>query len=309
MKIIKPTPITDSNFVSSTIPEPYNPGSPTLEIVWTSLGFYAEGDKRIRTETHRVYRCKKTHTGISIPPELDTEHWEDFSPTNRWAMFDTVINTQSIDVNSITVTVAPGVINGVALIELLGNEVTVTMRDAVGSPSGNVVYNKTISLDISDVYDWYTYFFEPFTQRKSVVLLDLPPYLNNELTVTITGPQNVAIGGLIAGVVYTFGDTQYNATAGIRDYSRKVTNEETGIVSLQQRKFSKRLKAKLKVPAGSTNALQQILIDLRAVPTVWVGDDTGEYEALTVFGFYRDFELDVAYPSFSFYSLDIEGMT
>ena len=183
------------------------------------------------------------------------------------------------------------------------------MRDAVGSPSGNVVYTKTVNLDISDIYDWYTYFFSPFTQRKSVVLFDLPPYLTNEVTVTITGPLTVGIGGLIVGAVYTFGTTQYNATAGIRDYSRKITDEETGVVSLEQRKFSKRLKAKLKVPAGAVNALQDILINLRATPTVWVGDDTGEYEALTVFGFYRDFELDVAYPSFSFYSLDVEGMT
>jgi hypothetical protein len=309
VKIIKPTPITDARFISSTIPEPYNPGSPTLEIVWNASGFYAEGDRRIRTETHRIYRCKKTHTGITIPPELDEEHWDDVAPTNRWAMFDNVINTQSTDLNSITVSIAPGIINGLALIELVGEEVTVTMREGVGSPSGPVVYTRTVDLDISDVYDWYTYFFEPFTQRKSVVLLDLPPYLNNEVTVTITGPQTVAIGGLIVGVVYTFGSTQYNATAGIRDYSRKVTDEETGVVSLEQRRFSKRLKAKLKVPAGAVNALQDILINLRATPTVWVGDDTGEYEALTVFGFYRDFELDVAYPTFSFYTLDIEGMT
>lgn len=309
MKIIKPTPITDSQFISSTIPEPYNPGSPTLEVVWVSGSFYPEGEQRIRTETHRIYRCRKTHTGISIPPELDEEHWEDVGPTNRWAMFDNVINTQSSDVNSISVTIAPGIVNGLSLLELVGDEVTITMRAGVGSPSGPIVYSKTINLDISEVFDWYTYFFEPFTQRKTVVLLDLPPYLNNEITVTITGVAEVKIGSLIVGAVYTLGATQYNATAGIRDYSRKITNEDTGVVSLEQRKFSKRLRAKLQVPASQVNALQQILTDLRAIPTVWVGDDTGEYEALTVFGFYRDFDLDVAYPTTSYYSLDIEGMT
>lgn len=309
MKIIKPITITDSSFVSSTIPEPVNAGSPTLEELWVSAATYSVGRRVIRTQTHREYRAKVFHTGVTTPPENDPTRWEDIGPTIRWAMFDNVVNTQSFAQNSMTVTIAPGYVNGIALLELVGDDVRVQMRDAVGSPSGAIVYDETISLDLSDVYDWYTYFFSPFAQRTSVVLLDLPPYLNNEIIVTLTGVSTVKMGQLIVGTVYTFGDTQYNASAGIRDYSRKVTDEDTGVVSLEQRKFSKRLRAKLKVPNGAVNALSQILTDLRATPTVWVGDDSGEYEPLTVFGFYRDFELDVAYPTFSFYTLDVEGMT
>lgn len=309
MKIIRPTQINDSRFVSSTIPEPDNVGSPTMETAWVSSGSYSIGDRVIRTQTHRVYRCKVAHSGSTTPPELDPTRWEDIAPTNRWAMFDNVVNTQSTALSSMTVTIAPGIVNGLAMIELQGREVEVVMREGVGSPTGPIVYQRTVDLELSEVYDWFTYFFEPFLQRRSVVLLDLPPYGNGEITVTLTGAGEVKMGGLIVGAVYAFGATQYNATAGIRDYSRKITNEDTGVVSLEQRKFSKRLKAKLKVPAGAVNSLQQILIDLRATPTIWVGDDTGEYEALTVFGFYRDFELDVAYPTASYYTLDVEGMT
>lgn len=309
MKIIKPITITDAKFVSSTISEPDNVGSPTLETLWISGASYSVGARVIRTQTHRVYRAKVLHSGVTTPPENDTTRWEDIGPTNRWAMFDNVVNTQSVAGSPLTVVIAPGIVNGLALAQLVGNSVTVTMRDAIGSPTGAVVYSKTVDLDLSEVYNWYTYFFQPFTQRETVVLLDLPPYLNGEITVTVTGIGQVKIGALIVGTVYAFGDTLYNTTAGIRDYSRKVTDEETGVVSLEQRTFSKRLKARIKVPAGAVNALQQILTELRAVPTVWVGDDTGDYEALTVYGFYRDFELDVAFPTASFYSLDVEGMT
>lgn len=309
MKLITPVVIDDSKFISSTIPEPDNVGSPTLEVAWVASASYSIGDRRIRTQTHREYRCKVAHSGSTTPPELDPTRWEDIGPTNRFAMFDNVVNTQSVASLSMEVSIAPGVVNGLALIELQGNSVNVRMREGIGSPSGPIVYDQTIGLDVSEVYDWYTYFFQPFTQRRSIVLLDLPPYLNGEITVTLTGTAEVKLGSFIVGVVSTFGATQYNATAGIRDYSRKVTDEDTGVVSLEQRKFSKRLKAKMKVPAGAVNALQQILTDVRATPAVWIGDDTGEYEALTVYGFYRDFELDVAYPTASYYTLDIEGMT
>ena len=309
MQIIKPTTITDAKFVSSTIPEPDNVGSPTLETTWVSGAAYSVGRRVIRTQTHRVYRAKILHSGITTAPENDPTRWEDIGPTNRWAMFDQVVNTQSVAISSITVVIAPGIVNGIALIELEGTTASIEVRDAIGSPTGAVVYTATVSLDLSEVYDWYTYFYQPFTQRRNVVKLDLPPYGSAQITVTITGGGTVKMGGLLVGTVYAFGSTLYNTTAGIKDYSRKVTDEETGVVSLEQRAFSKRLKARLQVPNGAVNSLQQILTDLRATPTVWVGDDTGELDALTVFGFYRDFELDVAFPATSYYSLDIEGMT
>lgn len=300
MKLIQPITINDAKFVSSTVAEPA-----ASETAWVSGTTYAIGDLRIRTQTHRVYKRKTAGAGTT-PPESDPTNWDDFGPTLRWAMFDQEVNTQTTGSSPLTVTIAPGICNGLALIELVGTQVAITITDGAAGPT---VYSATISLEQSSVSDWYQYFYEPFSQRSSLVLTNLPPYGSARVTVSITGGGTLKCGGFIVGTVYSLGSTQYGATAGIRDYSRKVTDEATGVVSLEPRKFSKRLRARLQVSAGQAGVIQTLLASLRATPVVWIGDDTGTYEPLTVFGFYRDFELDVAYPTVSFYSLDVEGMT
>lgn len=300
MKLIQPITITDARFISSTVAEPA-----ASETAWVSGTTYAIGDLRIRTQTHRVYKRKTAGAGTT-PPESDPTNWDDFGPTLRWAMFDQEVNTQTTGTSPLTVTIAPGICNGLALIELVGTQAAITVTDGAGGPT---VYSATVSLEQSSVSDWYQYFYEPFSQRSSLVLTNLPPYGSARVTVSITGGGTLKCGGFIVGTVYSIGSTQYGATAGIRDYSRKVTDDVTGVVSLEPRKFSKRLRARLQVSAGQAGVIQTLLASLRATPVVWIGDDTGTYEPLTVFGFYRDFELDVAYPQVSFYSLDVEGMT
>ncbi len=303
MRLIKPVNIKDPNLIYSSVAEPS-----AGETSWSAANGYSVGAvvTYVLGGYHRKYKRLIAGTTSTIPPD-DSINWEDIGPTNRWAMFDDETNTQTASTGTISVTVDPGQnCNGLALIELVGSAVTISVRDAPGGP---VVYTQSISLEQSLVLDWYQYFFEPYSQRGSVVLTDLPPYPTMRVEMTINGPGTVKVGGLIVGTLYSLGTTNYSATAGIRDYSKKDTNTDTGIVTLIPGKFSKRLRAKLQVRSGQVGSIQTLLTELRATPAVWIGDDTGTYEALTVFGFYRDFELDVAYPEVSFYSLDVEGMT
>jgi hypothetical protein len=300
MKLIKPVTIDDSKFVSSTVAEPA-----AGETLWAAANGYNIGDVAIRTQTHRKYKRLVAGT-TATAPENDPTNWEDIGPTNRWSMFDQEVNTQTSGTSPITVTIAPGICNGLALIELVGSSVTVTVTDGSGGPT---VYSLTVGLEQSLVTDWYQYFFEPYSQRGTLVLTDLPPYPNARITISITGSGTVKCGGFIVGTLYSLGGTQYGASAGIRDYSKKETDSDTGIVTLVPGRFSKKLRARLQVESSAVGPIQTLLYGLRAIPVVWIGDDTGTYEALTVFGFYRDFELDVQYPTVSFYSLEIEGMT
>lgn len=301
MKLIKPVTIGDSQFVSSTVAEPAAGETP-----WVSGTTYALGALVIRTQTHRVYKRLVAGAGTTAP-ESDPTNWEDYAPTNRWAMFDQEINTQTSGNSPLTVTIAPGAINSIALLELVGTSVTVTVTDGAGGPT---VFTTTVSLETSSVSDWYQYFFEPFSQRGTLILTNIPPYASSRVTITVTGSNPVKCGAFIVGTVYDIGGTQYGATAGIRDYSKKETDSTTGVVTLVPGRFSKKLRAKIQVNSRIVAAqMQTLLYSLRATPVVWIGDDSGEFEPLTVFGFYRDFELDVQYPTTSFYSLEIEGMT
>lgn len=310
MRLIKPITVTDAKLISSTVSEPYSGSATTTETAWNAATAYTVGQIAVVTTSgvHRKYRRLVAGTTATAPPN-DTTNWLDIGPTNKWAMFDDETNSQTMDTTSITVSVDPGEnCNGLALIELAGKSVTVTVKD---SPAGTTIYTSTTNLEQSLVLDWYQYFFAPFSQKSTVVLTDLPPYPTMRVTVALTHDTGAVakIGGMILGTLYSLGTTNYNATAGIRDYSTKTTDSSTGITTLTQGRFSKRLKAKLQVRTAQTGPIQQLFYDIRATPCFWIGDDSNTYDALQVFGFYRDFELDVAYPEVSFYSLDIEGMT
>ena len=59
--------------------------------------------------------------------------------------------------------------------------------------------------------------------------------------------------------------------------------------------------------AGQVDAVQKFLAGIRATPAIWQGD--GDYAALWIYGFYKDFSLTIAYPTISNLSLEIEGLT
>ena len=50
-----------------------------------------------------------------------------------------------------------------------------------------------------------------------------------------------------------------------------------------------------------------LLADYRATPLVWIGSENA-YQSLIVFGYYKDFEIDIAFPTVSYCTLSIEGM-
>lgn len=297
MKVIKPIAMTDAVLISSTAPE-------TDYTAWAAATAYSVGNRVIRTSTHRIYQRLVAGT-TATAPELDPTNWLDLAPTNRWAMFDSEISTQTAISSPLTAVLKPGLVNGLALFGLVGNSLAITVRDGLAGP---VVYSRTIGLDGTIVADWYQYFFEPFVQRADVVLTDLPPYGDAHITIAITGSGTVKCGIVAVGTVYTLGDTQQGASVSIVDYSRKET-DAFGVTSFVQRAYSKRMSAKLLLANAQLNKTQRVLADLRASPAAWVGTDAAGYEPLTVYGFYKDFSIDIAYSQLSYCSLEIEGLT
>jgi hypothetical protein len=299
MKVVNPVVITDAMVTSCTISEPA-----ASETAWVSGTAYTVGQQRIRTSTHRVYQCVNNVTSTT-PPESDTTNWADMGPTLKWAMFDGAVNTQSSLVSPLTVVIVPGqAVNSLALMELVGTSVAVTVKTA---PGGTVVYSKTVSLDGTTIIDWYAYFFEPSAQLDTLVLTDIPPYPGCEITVSITGTGTVKCGVLAIGTYYDLGGLQYGATASIIDYSTKTT-DVYGTTKITKRAYSKRMDCKVMMLNAALNRLYKLLATLRSTPVIWIGTDSDTYSPFVVFGWYRDFSIVVNYPTTSLCSLQVEGM-
>jgi hypothetical protein len=295
MKVVKPTPITDTVLISSNAPE-------ADHAPYAAATGYAVGARCIYA--HQIWESVQT-PNVGHTPGTDALYWAQRGPTNRWAMFDDEISTQTALASLLTVVIKPSYANSLALFGLEGNALAVTVRDGLAGP---VVYSKTISLDGTIIADWYQYFFEPSVQLAEVVLTDLPPYGNAHITVSISGNGTVKCGDLSVGTMYMLGDTQFGASAGIVDYSRKDTSA-TGVTTLNKRGYSKRMSAQAMLDTAQINKVQRVLASLRATPCAWIGTDVAGYEPLIVFGFYRDFSIDIAYSTVSYCNLEIEGLT
>lgn len=299
MRVIKPITVTDASFINSTVAEPA-----AGETAWNAATAYALGARVIRTQTHRVYERLVAGT-TATAPELDVVNWADVGPTNRWAMFDEQVSTATSTTSPLTITLAPGYVNALALLGLVGSQAQITVTDG---PGGATVYSKTISLDGTQIGNWYEYFYEPYVQVAEVVLTDLVPLSTARLSVTITGTGTVACGYVCVGTSYELGDVEYGVGLGIIDYSRKDT-DEFGVTTFVRRDFSKRVSARLMLPNAQLSRVNRVLSDLRATPAVWITSDDSQYAAATVFGFFRDFSIEIAYPTQSLCSLEIEGLT
>jgi len=296
MKVVKPVELTPAMLISSTATESTS--------AWNSGTSYTLGQTCYLVSTGRLYECIQAPS-LNKSPATEPTYWLDTGPTNTWAMFDSQISTETSQASPLTVVVAPGYVNSLALFELTGTDIEVTVRDGLAGP---VVYSYSQSLDGALFTDWYQYFFDPAVQLSEVVLTDLPPYQDAHITVTVLSDSAAAVGAMLLGTVYFLGEGEFGATAGITDYSRKDTSA-TGITTFVRRAYSKRMSIRLMLDTVKLNQVQRILADLRATPCAWIGTDTAGFEPLTLYGFYRDFSLEIAYPSFSYCNLEIEGLT
>lgn len=297
MKVIAPIQITDAMYTSGPAENDY--------AAYAAGTTYALGARVIRTSTHRIYESLVA-SNLGNTPESSPTKWLDVGPTNKWALFDSVVGTKTSLASPLSITIAPGAVNSIALMELVGSSVQVVMTSG-----GTTVYSKTVNLDASNVSDYYDYFFGPFVQRSEVVLTDLPPYANGIITITLTGSGTVSLGLCVVGLSTLIGNTHYGASAGINDYSLKTT-DAFGNTTITKRSYARRVSASLSMLRGDFSRIHRKLSDLRATPCVWVGADDdadNEFGPLIAYGFFKDFSIEVAYVSHCLCSIEIEGMT
>lgn len=297
MKVIVPTTITDAMYVS---------GPPETDYSAYAAGTtYAAGNRVIRTSTHRVYESLIAGN-LGNTPETSPTKWLDVAPTNKWAPFDNVIGTSCSLASPLTLSLSPGYVDSIALLDLIGTSLTVSMTSVMG---GGTVYNQTISLESSAPADYYEYFFSPFRQRTSVVLMDLPPFSDGVITITLTGTGTVSVGLISVGLGLYIGDARYGAKVGITDYSTK-SADAFGNTTIAKRPWAKRPSYSLEVAKSIVSYVFERVAALRGTPCVWVGaPDDPELSLLTVFGFLKDLQPEATYPKFALCSLEIEGMT
>lgn len=296
MKIIKPLTFDASMLLSSNAVEAHP--------AWLIGTTYAKDDL---VDYGTYIYISLVNSNVGNQPDTSPTKWLLVSPDNTHAMFDEQVNTITTSSTPLEVSVEPGeIFNSLALINIRdATSVTIEVTDGVAGP---VVYDQTIDLDDTVIVDWYLYFFEPFNFKTDLVITDIPPYSSGVINMTLSaGAGTVGLGNFVFGNLYELGLTQMGANIGIRDYSVKQT-DEFGNTTFVARAFSKRMDVSVYVKNTDIRLVSKVLGDIRATPCVYIASEAEDYSPLIVYGFYRDYNIDIAYPSHSIMRVEVEGL-
>jgi len=307
MKAIRPVIITDDLYTSSNLIEDDAP-------VYDAGTTYALGDQIIVAATHRIYESLiEANIGNYPPDNLESDDpainpipWKSLGATNKWRVFDQAVGNQAEHADLLEFEITPGlIIDSIGFQNLEGVTALVSMTDLTDGE----VYNQEIPLiSTSNVFDWYDYFFAPIQKVRAAVLWDIPPYPDATLSITISNSGSVAkCGEIIPGQQRKLGTTKMGLSAGITDYSVKKYDEDAGAYDIEERAYYKETSCNLRVNNYELDDVFRILTELRATPVVWVAVDN--YAAFNVYGFFKDFQIEMTYSRHSECSLDIEGLT
>lgn len=268
-----------SNVSSSSVPYP-DAGSPA----YVSSTSYTINSKV--TAAENIYVCIAPSSGYEPPARPDL--WRCEGAAERYKMTDLSTSTKTTGTSPLTFTLSGNGVAGMNNMAFLN--VVATSIQIVAVNAGVTVYSSTYSM----------------AGKTDLVVTDLPGG-NITVNVTITHSTNVSVGTCFWGKVTDIGMTQYGASAGIIDYSTRTT-DIYGNATILQRTYAKRISSNLMIANTNIDSVFNFLATNRVVPMVWVGAD-GLYSSLIVYGMYKDFDINVAYPDYSSCSLTIEGLT
>jgi hypothetical protein len=236
----------------------------------------------------------------------------DIGATNRWKAFDQKISdpvTVADGVNTIEYTLGAFGIpsNSVTLFGLKGRSASLVVNDATDGE----VYNQEISLiDNALVNDWFTYFFEPARVKSEAIFEGIPPYANAEYDITVEDATDAEpeLGQIVLGQEYELGKTNYGTSVSIEDFSRK-ERDDFGNAILVERPFAKLIDFDFIVNTNEVRRTAILLETVRATPAVYYAGPDTERFGTTVYGFFRNFSINLDGPAISNVTLEVEGLT
>ncbi len=189
-------------------------------------------------------------------PGTDTLWWVDDGPVNTLAMFDTSVQTATQTTGGLTVILKVGRATVVGLMGLIGQAVTITVRDGLAGP---MIFTDSQTLRVSDG-TYYSWCFEDFLQQPDATWTGLPGSIDGHITIEITGTGTTACGLCVAGKQIDIGQAEYGFTTPIENRGRDYLDALGNPVSIE-RGFSKTASGTLVSPIAAYNRLMKFYAD------------------------------------------------
>lgn len=265
-----------------TLPEDNSPA-------WSQTVTYALGARVHVPDAKRVYESAQG-SNVGKDPTAPANQfnaagtatwWIDLGPTNRAAMFDSVISTPTAGASPFEITLRPGAFNGIAMFNLDADRLDIEVTDP---ESGAVIYSYGAPLEGTAPVDYYEYFFEPFKPQTQFIATGIEPYASARVRITLTKATGMARVGMLAiGDLKPLGVPQRGASVEPVDYSY-VSTDSFGNTKVKRRSSATGMSVQARMDIDDANTVLETVKDLLGVPAVVIGSRAAGYEAMTVFG-------------------------
>lgn len=296
----------------TSITSAYNPLPEDPRAQWNPATVYAAGAQIYLASTHRVYESVKDGNTGKDPSLPSSQYsaagiatwWIDIGPTNKYAMFDGLVSSQTQAASPLSITLAPGAFNGFALFGVDADSFSVVVRDA---PGGAVVYEEdNTALEATQPADYYEYFFDRFKPLRQFIRAGIDAYSTAEITLTLNrGTGNVGVGMLAIGDLRPVGIPQRDASVEPQDFSY-VKQDAFGNTTVQKRANATGMSISAVMEKADANSVLDTIKEVLGVPVVVVGSQVDEFAWLTVFGLVSASMTPVPYP-YATVKLSVKG--
>ncbi|UAK25868.1 fibronectin type III domain-containing protein [Sphingomonas nostoxanthinifaciens] len=275
LKVIRPEVVSQARLISINVPENDYPE-------WDAGATYGNGARVIKASMHRVYESVVGGNVGNDPVSPTNTKWTDVGPTNRWAMFDQALGSVTTATGAIVLTLNPATtITALAVLDTNAASVRV---QAPG-------YDRTVAV-----------------AEERAVFLDLDVVAGGQFTVTIAatgGAAAVEAGTLLMGALSPLGAPAISPKVGITDYSKKDT-DDFGLTTVVERAWAKRMEVSALISTDAADSVLRRIASIRGMPSLWIASD--DLSALTIYGFFRDFSIQLA-ENASTFALTVEGLS
>jgi len=187
----------------------------------------------------------------------------------------------------------------------------VDFNGSIDSVSAKKVPSHTV-IDLKNQEEasyWYYYFVG--WDYTADLTWQYSRYLDATLRVTIRSSSGcAACGNCKIGTAVDTGLTQYDASIGIIDYSKKETDAD-GRTYLNQGPFAKRVEITTWINNAQVDRVRKIFETARGIEAIFDCNNAtkSNYKSLLIYGYYKQFDINIPGPTMSQVSINIRGLT
>lgn len=286
---------------------------------YSSATAYSIGDVRKVTgtgggaaiATYKIYECIQAGTGNDPTTDVGTvspgigSYWKETGSVNDWAWSNGVLSDVSTKTagNAYWKFETEQVVNAIALANITGNSVNITMT----STAEGEVYNEDIDLtSYVGIDSWYEWLFEPLVKFKKAIVFDLPPYADAVIEITIEGGgSDTSVGLIVLGQQFEIGDPLYGTQFGVDNYSTIDFVPALNRTVQTERTYSEYGRVQIQVEDYRLEFMRQEMLNMLNKTTVWIGDKTDNGTA--VIGIMREMVMGLKDKNGTYMDLDIGG--